>query len=231
MTKVPKFGVFDCQAETKIDIRNLPHWFQPGVATFVTFRTADSMPREVVLRWRSELRDWLTKYGFAVDDQSELPSVDSVPQNLRGEYRKQQNRLWNWKLDECHGACVLRRREFARIVMDALLHFNGDRYELASAIVMPNHEHLIARFNHPTTCRKQCTSWLRYTATRINRRIGGDGAFWRSEPFDHLVRSEQQFHYLQAYVTENGTRAKLPSTDFLSWRYDSPSPSLELEPE
>ena len=53
------FGSFDPKAEVEITERNLPHWFQPGAAMFLTFRTADSMPRDVIIRWQRELEEWL----------------------------------------------------------------------------------------------------------------------------------------------------------------------------
>ena len=40
-----EFGLFDSGVEVGKSERLLPHWYQPGVATFITFRTADSMPK------------------------------------------------------------------------------------------------------------------------------------------------------------------------------------------
>jgi len=83
---------------------------------------------------------------------------------------------------------------------------------------MPNHVHLLVQFRPGTTCREQGESWLHYTAWQINKRLGRKGAFWQSEPFDHLVRSAEQFHYLRQYIAENGVRASLPETDYLFWK-------------
>ena len=41
-------------------------------------------------------------------------------------------------LDNCHGECVLRRPELAKIVGDSLLHFDGERYVMTDFVVMPN---------------------------------------------------------------------------------------------
>jgi putative transposase len=46
--------LFDPDAEVTIVERRLPHWSQPGVICFVTFRTYDSMPADVLNRWRIE---------------------------------------------------------------------------------------------------------------------------------------------------------------------------------
>ena len=210
-------GVFDQEAETQMETRFLPHWFQPGVAVFVTFRTADSLPAEVITRWEREIRDWLARSGHVVNQDERLPDWRVLPPSLQVAYRQESDRLWHWQLDSCHGECVLRRRELAQIVLDSLLHFNGERYDLASCIIMPNHVHLVAQFHRPTTCRGQCESWLHWTAREINRKLGRRGEFWQSEPFDHLVRSDEQFHYLQRYIAENGIRANLPATDWLYW--------------
>ena len=53
------FRSFDPQAELEISARNMPHWFQIGAAMFITFRTADSLPKEVLIRWQRELEHWL----------------------------------------------------------------------------------------------------------------------------------------------------------------------------
>lgn len=217
MNDKPKFGMFDRERETSIENRYLPHWFQLGVAVFITLRTADSLPKHVILQWHQELLEWLRKAGVAVRQDREPPRVEMIPIELQKDYQKLRDRLWHWHLDSCHGRCVLRQRDLAQLVMDSLLHFNEERYELASAIVMPNHVHLIAQFYAPTTCRAQCTSWMHYSAGKINQSLGQSGAFWQSEPFDHLIRSETQFHYLQEYIAENGRMAGLPPSDYLYW--------------
>jgi len=41
------------------------------------------------------------------------------------------------------GNCWLRQPEIARIVEDAVLHFDGERYRLIAWAVMPNHVHAL----------------------------------------------------------------------------------------
>jgi REP element-mobilizing transposase RayT len=211
----PTFGAFDPDAEVQRTQRYLPHWFQPGVTTFVTFRTADSFPKEVVERRKRELEDWLQRHGVSRADQLEFPSALSP--DLEKEYRKLKAVTWHRDLDACHGACVLRDPRNAQIVADSLLHFDGDRYDLDSFVVMPNHVHLLVQFRLPTTVRSQTESWLHYTAVRINRNIGHTKTFWQSEPFDHLVRNAEQFQYLQDYIAENPQKAKLVAGEYLYW--------------
>ena len=216
MPELP-FDLFDPEAEVDVSERLLPHWFQPGVVTFVTFRTADSIPHEVLLRWYDELREWLRQHGVETKPNAPIPNVESLPAELQSPYRRHRFHKWNDHLDDCHGACHLRKRDLAEIVLNSLRHFDTERYELDCCIVMPNHVHLLAAFHLPTTCRGQSESWLHYTAFRINQRLQQKGEFWQSEPFDHLVRSPEQFVYLRKYIAENGIKARLPPTDYLYW--------------
>jgi len=218
MSDVVEFGLYDREAGIDANRRVLPHWFQPNAAMFVTFRTADSMPREVLRRWDAEQREWLRQRGHAIGPHDELLRWEELPESLRPTFRQLRDGRWHWHLDSCHGECVLRRRELAEIVMNSLRHFDGDRYDLDCAVVMPNHVHLLVQFHPPTTCRGQSESWLHYTAAQINKRLGRKRAFWQSEPFDHLVRSADQFEYLRRYIAENGSKANLLETDYLFWK-------------
>ncbi|MFO0872189.1 MAG: transposase [Pirellulales bacterium] len=123
------------------------------------------------------------------------------------------------KLDECLGACVLRRPELAQIVAEALLHFDGERYRMGDFVVMPNHVHLLAAFPSPEIMERQLASWLRFTATRINRLLEHSGHFWQQEPFDHLIRSPEQYDYLRQYIADNPRKAGLRPGEFLYRKY------------
>jgi putative transposase len=213
----PMFGAFDPKAEIAKTERNLPHWFQPEVATFITFRTADSMPAKVVQRWREELCTWLISHGCDPTIAEKNGREQQLPRDLQRAYMKMRNRGWLDRLDECHGDCVLRRPELAKIVGDSLLHLNGERYDVDSFVVMPNHVHTLVQFRAGTTLAVQTKSWLRFTAGKINTYLDLHGKFWQSEPFDHLVRSASQFEYLQRYIAENPNKAKLGEGEYLYW--------------
>ena len=185
----PVFKSFDPCAELLVSERNLPHWFQPGAAIFVTFRTADSMPAEVVQRWQRELEE-----------------------------------LFHRSLDACHGACVLRDPEIAKIVGETLLFHRGTKYELDRLVVMPNHVHAIVQFDPESNLSVVSQSWMRYSARQINQALGTSGPFWQPEPFDHIIRSPEQFHYLQQYIFDNPAKAKLRPGEFLYWERTNSNP-------
>lgn len=61
------FNALDRDADIEISVRNLPHWIQVDAALFVTFRTADSLPKEVIVRMIAELREWLRCHGLPTE--------------------------------------------------------------------------------------------------------------------------------------------------------------------
>ena len=212
--------LFDPATEFSIHEHCRPHWSQAGAVVFITFRTADSIPKEVLQRWEREKGDWLIKHGIAYDRHwSEI--LTTLDTKLRTQFKKTFNRHREEFLDTCQGACVLERRELAQIVYDSLLHFDGQRYRMGDFIVMPNHVHLLCAFASEEALVTQCDSWLHYTAYRINSKIGGKGKFWQQEPFDHLVRSPEQYDYLRRYIAENGTKAGLPKDQYLHRKYEA----------
>lgn len=95
---------------------------------------------------------------------------------------------------------MLKRSELAKNDADALLHLDGGRYRMGDFVEMLNHVHLLAAFATQEIMERQFDSWLHYTAFRINPLIGSKDHFWQQEPFDHLVRSVEQYEYLRNYI-------------------------------
>src|SRR5437867_802233 len=54
---------FDPKEELLIYEHCRPHWSQAGAVVFITFRTHDSIPREVIERWDQEKQEWLRCRG------------------------------------------------------------------------------------------------------------------------------------------------------------------------
>jgi hypothetical protein len=50
---------FDPEANLEIYRRRLPHWRQPGVTYFVTFRLIDSLPKQKLAALKDEKARWL----------------------------------------------------------------------------------------------------------------------------------------------------------------------------
>jgi putative transposase len=210
--------LFDPKAEWFVQEHFRPHWSQSGAVVFITFRTHDSIPRAVLRQWEREKQEWL---GLRGHDATEHWSVvvPTLTERERADFQKAFQRRREICLDACHGRCLLRRPDLARIVGDALLHFDGERYRMGDFIIMPTHVHLLAAFATAEAMTRQSDSWLHYTAAQINRLIGEKGKLWQQEPFDHLVRSLEQYEHLRRYIADNPRKAGLKPGEYLYRTY------------
>ena len=138
-----KWRVYDPDADTERTTRNLPHWDQSGSITFVTLRLADSMPRQVVLRWHQEIDQWMVGQGLPGRLAADIANDPQVSLQLKNDLKRFRNRRWHGHLDDCHGRCPMREPTVANIVAESFLYFDGLRYDLERFVVMPNHAHLL----------------------------------------------------------------------------------------
>jgi len=171
----------------------------------------------VLESWLADRRKFLQKVGIDDAARDWRQCIQSLPPSTRVEFNRMFSDRWNDELDACHGACVLRRPEFAGIVADSLHHFDGDRYDLTDFVIMPNHVHLLVAFLTEDAMLAQCESWKHFTATRINRKLEREDRFWQQDGFDHLVRSTEEFEYLRGYIADNPQRAKLRGGEYIHY--------------
>ncbi len=209
--------LFDPTAEFSIEETCRPHWSQAGAIVFVTFRTADSIPKNVVERWNREKQNWMTKKGFVGESWQQLLTKLSKEDEIK--FHQHFNRCRENCLDTCQGECHLQNPEFAEIVADSLMHFDGERYRMGDFVIMPNHVHLLCAFSNEANMRDQFDSWQKFTATKINRVLGRRGKFWQGDPFDHLVRNPRQYDYLRSYIEDNPKKACLKDGEFYYRKY------------
>ena len=208
---------FDPNDELLITQRKLPHWAQDGCVVFITWRTADSMPKDVLERWRSDRNRWLDLHGIDPTQKGWRTQVQNLPPDQMAEYHDRFTTRWHDTLDAGHGHCVLSQPEIADIVANSLLHFDGERYEMLDFVIMPNHVHVLAVFTDKAAMIEQCDSWKHFTARRINVAIGTQGRFWQQDAFDHLVRHEGQFRRLRDYIAQNPRQAGLRTDQARHW--------------
>jgi REP element-mobilizing transposase RayT len=211
------WSVFDPQRDIRVDERRLPHWSQSETVCFITWRTWDSLPRNVVESLVAERDALLARHGIADDSEAWREQLRRQSPALAREVFRHLSSRWESAMDACHGACVLRRPEFAKIVADSLLHREGVDYDMHDFVVMPNHVHVLAAFIDDDLMLKQCESWKRFMAVRMNKLLGRQGRFWQQDAFDHLVRSEAQYEYLRRYIAENPVRTRLRKGEYLHY--------------
>lgn len=197
----PVLQAFDPTAEFEVRCRNLPHWRQEGATYFVTFRLGDSLPREKLQGLRTERLEWLRKHP---------PPVS--PADLR-----RFQALFSAKIERYlgagYGACWLKSARIADVVEGALLHFEGDRYDLGRYVIMPNHVHLLVTPAPGDDLSRILHSWKSFAANEINKSVNRRGSLWQEECFDHIVRDEEELRHYERYILENPQNAGLKENE------------------
>ena len=103
----------------------------------------------------------------------------------------------------------MKRDNIARIVPEALLHFDGQRYWLHAWSVMPNHVHVVMEPIADHKLSDILHSWKSFTAKAANKILRRKGEFWQPESYDHLIRDQEDFNHAVAYVLSNPIKAGL----------------------
>jgi putative transposase len=112
-------------------------------------------------------------------------------------------------LDRGWGACWLRQEEVARLVQDAFLLFDGERYRLHAWTIMPNHVHVLCSEVEGNPLGAVVASWKRFTAAQANRSLGRTGPFWQKDYWDRFIRNDEHFAAAEYYIDMNPVKAGL----------------------
>jgi REP element-mobilizing transposase RayT len=103
----------------------------------------------------------------------------------------------------------LRGADCARIVADALLHYDAHKYALCAWCVMPNHVHVLAVTSAAHELGQLVREWKTITAKRLNARLNRQGAVWAADYFDRYIRDEPHFLATKQYIERNPVAAGL----------------------
>ncbi len=165
----------------------LPHFDGHGVVQSVTFRLADSIPEDALRR----LQQW-----------QELGLRCGRARHPVAQIQLELERL----ADAGHGECLLRQPAIAAIVVDALRHGDGTRYELDEWCVMPNHVHVLLE---PTAASLGTIvgGWKSFTARQVNRLLDRRGRVWMADYFDRYIRDADHHTAVANYIRENPVKA------------------------
>jgi REP element-mobilizing transposase RayT len=177
----------------------LPHWEMEGAIYSVTFRLGDSLPQALLSQFEFERNDIVQTAKQLRRDLTEAEKRRLA--DLRGRFDE--------ALDAGHGACQLARPEVAEMVYRALHFFEGQRYALLAACVMPNHVHAVFAPLHGHALADILHSWKSFTSNQANKLLGTTGPFWEREYFDHLVRNAAELERIIRYVVDNPRKAGL----------------------
>src|SRR6266487_1241973 len=199
----PQFHPLDPHAKVQKHRRNLPHWELCDATYFVTFRLADAVPQDVLRRWKEELETWRKFHPEPWDAVTKY------------EYQKRfQEDREHW-LDQGHGECLLKKSDVAAIVVNALQHFDRDRYVLDAFAVMPNHVHVLVRLAGGQTLADILHSWKSFSTKAINQLLERTGRLWQEESYDRIVLGWNELVRYRGYIVRNPEKARLRKGEFV----------------
>jgi putative DNA methylase len=162
----------------------LPHLDGHDVVQFITYRLADSLPRNFLTKLKAQL------------DRGEITEI---------EYHRRVERY----LDLGHGPSYLGQQAVAAIIEENLLRFDGDKYSLLHWVLMPNHVHILLRILNGHSLAAIMHSIKSYTANQANRVLGRTGSFWSVEYYDRFIRDGAHYTNVVNYIHRNPVKAGL----------------------
>ena len=171
----------------------IPHLDGEEFLQFITFRLADSMPQDVLDRWREEAE-------------------------TDAEFRKQVEQY----LDSGFGECHLAKPEIASMVRDALFHHADSKYRLDAWVIMPNHGHVLLAPLKGVHLPDVMHSIKSFTAHEANKLLGRSGQFWQKESFDRYIRNPKHYASVVRYIENNPVKAGLCDFPW-EWKFSSAS--------
>ncbi len=171
--------------------RRLPHFDGDQQTQFITFRLSDSMPQELLQKWRSE-----------------IPNEIHFRKKIEGY------------LDSGYGNCWLRDERVAAIIRDTLKYHDEKKYNLVSWVVMPNHAHILVRPLAGEHLPSIMHSVKSYTAQQANKILYRKGQFWQHESFDRYIRNLRHLAAVIRYIENNPVKAGICERPE-DWRFSS----------
>ena len=95
------------------------------------------------------------------------------------------------------------------LVLDHLISGDSTFYDLTTAVVMPDHAHLILKPTNGYTLSRVMKGVKGVSARKINEMRGKSGQLWQDESFDRIIRDEDELIEKARYILENPQRAGL----------------------
>ncbi|MBI2429499.1 MAG: transposase [Ignavibacteriales bacterium] len=190
--------------------RKLPHIHPDAAQYFITFRLANSLPKIVVERMRSEFKDLLSKNKSAGSE-------------IKEKFGQQYFLKFDQVLDSSKsGALWLVKPDIGDCIYNAIQYYDRRSYELVCFTVMPNHVHLLCEHSYEFSGVRIIDileSIKKYSARRANALLKRTGKqFWQSESYDHLIRTEPELENTIRYILYNPVKAGL-CKDWFDWKW------------
>jgi REP element-mobilizing transposase RayT len=160
----------------------LPHFDAGAVVQMITFRLADSLPRDI---------------------------YEKI--NARDHDDAEKRRQLEETIDSGRGSCLLRDPEIASIVECSLRNYDGEQYCLICWVIMPNHVHLVIEQIDGFALSDVIRGWKSFSAKQINKLRKTSGSVWAPDYFDRFIRDRNHFSDAITYTEYNPVKAGLAS--------------------
>jgi putative transposase len=117
-------------------------------------------------------------------------------------------------------------KEERTVTLNALRHWDGVKWELYAAVVLPDHVHVLAQpllqdDGGAFDLAEILHSIKRYSARAINQTRGNQGPLWQDERYDRIIRDEAEFLEKWQYIRNNPVKMDLAQTsETYPWLYE-----------
>lgn len=165
----------------------LPHWDFNNSVQGITFRLRDSVPKDVILKWKREL--------VCIED--ELVRKEALHRKI-ARYE-----------DAGMGDCLLADHVCAAVVRDKLEAGIDVTYKLLEWCVMPNHVHVLVKLLPDHSLSGIVQKWKGGSSMEINRLLKRTGSLWAEDYYDRCVRDEDHYYNCRSYIRRNPVKAGL----------------------
>ena len=198
----------------------LPHVKREYATYFVTFRLADSLPKEVLFKLLQERAQQLA-HLHAGPASHETKGVHRSKSDALRNIERDYFRKMEAYLDKGSWSCWLNRPEIADEASRAIRSFDKVQYQLKAWVVMPNHVHVVIWPMPNYTLSAILKGWKGSSAREANRLLGRIGhSFWQTESYDHWIRDDLERDRCCRYVINNPVKARLCRSPE-DWRWSS----------
>ncbi len=197
--------------------KDLPHINAYDHYQFITYRLADSLPKNIIENMLSELKD------HSEDDR-----------------KKELEIKINNYLDNGYGSSILVHPLITNMILENWHHFSGKLYDLIEWVIMPNHVHLIIKEYINCNIDDILNKWKSFSSKQIinlSKFIENDIDFykynkealdglikskiiWQRSYWDHYIRNDEEFLNKIDYIHQNPVKAGLVSKAE-DWQYSS----------
>jgi len=182
----------------------LPHWEQQGACYFITFRLADSLPSELLEKWKGDRAVWMNEN----------------PQPWSEETENEYHRIFSLKieawLDQGRGECVIKDDAVRDIVLSKILEKHSETHFIHKLVIMPNHLHVLVSVMGGKLSDLM-HQWKGSTAYLINKHLSRSGTLWQRDYFDRMIRDARHFERCRRYIANNPEKAGLRNAGFTLW--------------